>query len=179
MPPAAVAAADAESVPEQLARVLRRYRQAMGEALADGGYRPLMPAANWLLIALARQPGTVNDLARRLGLTKQAVSRLTDRLVVLGYCDRQRSQANRRQVRLSVTEAGARAADALQAGIQEADKALLGSLGGDERAAFRHALSVMAAVAPSPDAGSPGEGPPGEGSPGEGPPDAADAEEAD
>jgi DNA-binding MarR family transcriptional regulator len=133
-----------------------------------------MPAANWLLIALARQPGTVNDLARRLGLTKQAVSRLTDRLVVLGYCDRQRSQANRRQVRLSVTEAGARAADALQAGIQEADQALLGSLGDDERAAFRHALSAMAAVAPWPGAGSPDAGSPGEGSP-----DAADAEEAD
>jgi DNA-binding MarR family transcriptional regulator len=175
MPPAdAAAAADAESVPEQLARVLRRYRQAMGEALADGGYRPLMPAANWLLVALARQPGTVNDLARRLGLTKQAVSRLTDRLVVLGYCDRQRSQANRRQVRLSVTEAGARAAEALRAGIQEADEALLGSLDGDERAAFRHALSVMAVVAPVPDADSPDAGLPGGGSA-----DGGDVEEAD
>jgi DNA-binding MarR family transcriptional regulator len=145
-------AAGTESVPEQLARVLRRYRTAMSDALAGGGYRPLMPAANWLLIAVARQPGTVNDLARRLGLTKQAISRLTERLVVLGYCDRQRSQVNRRQVRLSVTEHGAGAAAALLAGIEEADRVLLASLGDAERAAFRRVLAVMA--------GTPGAGEP-------------------
>jgi DNA-binding MarR family transcriptional regulator len=140
-------AAGTESVPEQLARVLRRYRTVTGEALAGGGYRPLMPAANWLLIAVARQPGTVNDLAQRLGLTKQAVSRLTERLVVLGYCDRRRSQVNRRQVMLSVTEEGAGAAATLLAGIQEADEALLAPLGDAERAAFRRALAVMAGMA--------------------------------
>ena len=137
-------AAGAESVPEQLARVLRRYRPAMGEALAEGGYRPLMPAANWLLVAVARQPGTVNDLARRMDLTKQAVSRLAERLVILGYCDRVRSPANRRQVVLSVTEEGAGAAAALRAGIEEADEALLGSLDDGERAAFRRALASIA-----------------------------------
>lgn len=147
-------AAGSESVPEQLARVLRRYRTAMGDALAGGGYRPLMPAANWLLIAMDRQPGTVNDLARRLGLTKQAVSRLTERLVVLGYCDRERSQANRRQVMLSVTETGAGAAAALLAGIEDADEALLGTLGDGERAAFRRALAVMSGI-PGPGAERP------------------------
>ncbi len=139
-------AAGTESVPEQLARVLRRYRTAMGDALAEGGYRPLMPAANWLLIALARQPGTVNDLAHRLGLTKQAVSRLTERLVILGYCDRRRSQVNRRQVMLSVTEDGAGAAAALLAAVEEADEVLLAALGDAERAAFRRALAVMAVM---------------------------------
>lgn len=131
-------------MPEQLARLLRRYRTAMAEALADGGYRPLMPAANWLLIALAREPGTVNDLAGRLGLTKQAVSRLTERLVVLGYCDRRRGEVNRRQVMLSVTDAGAGAAAALLAGIAAVDEAMLGPVGDAERAAFRRVLAVVA-----------------------------------
>jgi DNA-binding MarR family transcriptional regulator len=124
----------------------------MSDALAGGGYRPLMPAATWLLIAMARQPGTVNDLARQLGLTKQAISRLTERLVVLGYCDRQRSQVNRRQVRLSVTEQGAGAAAAMLAGIEEADRVLLAPLGDVECAAFRRVLALMAETL---DAGEP------------------------
>src|ERR1700744_4930825 len=145
-------AAGTESVPEQLARLLRRYRTAMSEALADGGYRPLMPAANWLLIAVARQPGTVNELAGRLGLTKQAVSRLTERLVVLGYCDRRRGEVNRRQVMLSVTDAGAGAAAALLAGIAAADEATLGPLGEAERGTFQRGLAAVAKVSEMPDA---------------------------
>jgi len=150
-------------VPEQLARLLRRYRTAMNQALADGGYRPLMPAANWLLIAVARQPGTVNELAGRLGLTKQAVSRLTERLVILGYCDRRRGEVNRRQVMLSVTDAGAGAAAALLAGIAAVDEAMLGSLDEAERAAFRRVLAAVAEVSEMPDAR--GQGPVAAGEP--------------
>src|ERR1700759_1002597 len=99
-----------ETVAEQLATVLRGYRKAMSAALMGEDYGPIQPAATWLLLAMDREPGTVGVLATRLGLTKQAVSRLADRPVILGYCDRRRDEGNRRQVLLPTSEGGGRAA---------------------------------------------------------------------
>jgi DNA-binding MarR family transcriptional regulator len=136
-----------ETVAEQLATLLRAYRKAMAAALTAEDYGPIMPAATWLLLAMDREPGTVGDLGRRLGLTKQAVSRLADRLVILGYCDRQRSETNRRQVLLQVTGEGARAAGALRRGISQADAQLLAGLGRAGREAFRETLAGMVRAA--------------------------------
>jgi DNA-binding MarR family transcriptional regulator len=136
-----------ETVAEQLATVLRGYRKAMSAALTAEDYGPIQPAATWLLLAMDREPGTVGALAARLGLTKQAVSRLADRLVILGYCDRRRDETNRRQVRLRTSAAGARAAAVLRAGLDRADQRFLGGLGGAEREAFQTALAAMTGLA--------------------------------
>src|SRR6201996_8406823 len=114
----------AETVAEQLATVLRGYRQAMSAALAAEDYGPIMPAATWLLLAMDREPGTVTALASRLGLTKQAVSRLADRLVGLGYCDRRRDEVTRRQVLLRSSEAGSRVAAVLRSGLDRGHQRL-------------------------------------------------------
>src|ERR1700761_3326980 len=106
----------AETVAEQLASVLRGYRMAMSAAPTAEGYGPIMPAAAWLLLAMDRAPGTVN--------------RLADRLVVLGYCDRRRDEVNRRRVRLRTSEAGTRVAAVLRAGLDRADRRVLGELTG-------------------------------------------------
>ena len=148
----------AETVAEQLASVLRGYRMAMSAALTAEGYGPIMPAAAWLLLAMDREPGTVNALAARLGLTKQAVSRLADRLVVLGYCDRRRDEVNRRRVRLRTSEAGTRVAAVLRAGLDRADRRFLGELTGAEREKFRRALAGMAGAARAGRAGDSGAG---------------------
>lgn len=144
-----------ESQAERIATVLRFYRQTMAEALIDGGFRPVMPAATWLLLAMTRQPGTVGELARRLGTSKQAVSRLAERLVGLGYCDRRRGTANRRQVTLSATPEGAAAAEALRAAIEDADAILLDGLSENDRDTFRRALAHIATASTT--AGPPAE----------------------
>ncbi len=133
-----------ESSAEQLVVVLRRYREAMRAAVGAAGYRPIPPAANWLLLAIARQPGSVTDLGRRLGMAKQAVSRLADRLVTLGYCDRERSETNRRQVLLRPTREGAGAAAVLLAAIKQVDTTVLGCLDEREREAFGRTLGLLA-----------------------------------
>ena len=148
-----------ERVAEQLATVLRGYRRAMSAALTAEDYGPIQPAATWLLLAMDREPGTVGALATRLGLTKQAVSRLADRLVILGYCDRRRDEINRRQVLLRTSEAGARAAAVLRAGLDRADQRFLSGLGTAEREGFQAALAVMtglALVGGAPAPGGPG-----------------------
>lgn len=143
-----------ESQAERFASVLRFYRQAMRDALIDEGFRPVMPAATWLLLAVDRQPGTVGELARRLSTSKQAVSRLAERLVGLGYCDRRRGVANRRQVTVSTTGEGAAAAEALRAGLEAADAVLLDGLSEDDRDTF---CRVLAHVATASAAGPPAE----------------------
>ncbi|HEY2240343.1 MAG TPA: MarR family transcriptional regulator [Streptosporangiaceae bacterium] len=148
-----------ETVAEQLATVLRGYRKAMSAALTAEDYGPIQPAATWLLLAMDREPGTVGALATRLGLTKQAVSRLADRLVILGYCDRRRDETNRRQVLLRPSAAGARAAAVLRAGLDRADRRFLGGLGGAEREAFQATLAAMTGLALA--GGAPGPGDPG------------------
>ncbi len=115
----------------------------MNAALLAEDYRPVPPTANWLLLELARRSGSVNDLAARLGLAKQAVSRLADRLVSLGYCDRQRSETNRRQVWLSLTAEGRGAATALFTAIEEVDTRLLAHLDHAERETFGRVLDLL------------------------------------
>jgi DNA-binding MarR family transcriptional regulator len=132
-----------ETVAEQLATVLRGYRKAMSAALTAEDYGPIQPAAIWLLLTMDREPGTVGALATRLGLTKQAVSRLADRLVILGYCDRRRDETNRRRVLLRASEAGTRAAAVLRAGLDRADQRFLSGLGTAEREGFRTGLAMM------------------------------------
>jgi len=135
---------DTDTSAELLAVVLRHYREAMRAALLVEDYRPVPPAANWLLLALARQPGSVNDLARRLGTTKQAVSRLADRLVSLGYCDRRRSDTNRREVTLRPTAEGLGAATVLRTAIHDVDARIMCRLNQGQREAFQQALDLLA-----------------------------------
>lgn len=129
---------------EQVAAALRRYRRAMRSALEASGDLPVPPAANWLLLAVSAQPGSVNDLANRLGIAKQAVSRLADRLVVLGYCDRRRSATNRRTVLLSATEHGARVASTLRQATRAIDATVVEHLDDKSLDAFRRGLRLLA-----------------------------------
>ena len=133
----------ARTTPERLAVVLRRYREAMRDALEAQDYRPVPPTAFWFVIELARREGTVGDLARRLEMTKQAASRLADQLVALGYCDRERSETNRRQVLLRPTAEGRGAAMVLLAAIQKVDAGMLATLDAGQREVFHRALAQM------------------------------------
>lgn len=133
----------ARTTPERLAIVLRRYREAMRDALEAQDYRPVPPTSFWFVIELARSQGTVGELAARLDMTKQAASRLADQLAALGYCDRERSETNRRQVVLRATDEGRSAAMVLLAAIQKVDASMLSALDSDQRAAFHEALAQM------------------------------------
>ncbi|MGW6931435.1 MarR family winged helix-turn-helix transcriptional regulator [Lentzea sp. NPDC054927] len=133
----------ARTTPERLAVVLRRYREAMKDALEAQDYRPVPPTAFWFVIELARREGTVGDLARRLEMTKQAASRLADQLVALGYCDRERSDTNRREVLLRPTAEGRGAAMVLLAAIQKVDAGMLAALDPEQREVFHQALAQM------------------------------------
>ncbi len=70
--------------------------------------------ASWQLLAAASGGGTVPQLARGLGQTRQAVQRVADGLVETGLATYERNPHHRRSPRLQLTEQGAATLAALQ-----------------------------------------------------------------
>jgi DNA-binding MarR family transcriptional regulator len=71
--------------------------------LARQGHPDARPAHGFALQAIGRDGATASDIARRLGISKQAAGKTVDRLVALGYAERadDPADARRRLVRLT------------------------------------------------------------------------------
>ena len=130
---------------EQLIWLVRRFRQAMADDLAQRGAQPVPAAAKWLLLAVDRRAATVGDLAAQLGITKQAVSRMGDRLVDLGCCVREENSGDRREVILRCTAEGSRVAGALRETLVRVQSELLAPLTPARRSAFLELLAEVSA----------------------------------
>ncbi|SFF49215.1 MarR family winged helix-turn-helix transcriptional regulator [Blastococcus tunisiensis] len=93
--------------PVPLARLFAiAYRQlvdGLHERLAERGWTDVRPAFGFLLLALRAGPASLGDLPGVLGTSKQAVSKLVDRMVAAGYVERVPDPGDGRakQVRLS------------------------------------------------------------------------------
>jgi DNA-binding MarR family transcriptional regulator len=98
-----------------------------------------------------------SQVARSLRLDPSRVTRVTDRLVGLGYVERRADPSDRRRCRLSLTEAGreqlqqgmiatSRAVESIMAGVAPSDKAAL--LQGLE--ALRAAIDVLTETGSAP-----------------------------
>jgi DNA-binding MarR family transcriptional regulator len=83
---------------------LDRRLTASGEALAKGAGQSL---ARWLVLEMVQDdPATVSDIARMLGLTRQAVQRLADLLVDDGLAAYEDNPLHRRAKLLRITPTG-------------------------------------------------------------------------
>lgn len=77
---------------------------AAGEALAREGHQSL---ARWVVLdAIAEQPATVSNVARRRGMARQPVQRIADVLVDEGLASYRTNPNHRRAQLLSLTPAG-------------------------------------------------------------------------
>lgn len=73
-----------------------------------------MAQAKLLYVVTAAGELSMSETAQRLGITVSTASGAVDRLVELGLLERSDDPANRRQVRVSVTEIGRRSLEQLQ-----------------------------------------------------------------
>ena len=90
-----------------------------------------------VLAVVAANPGvTQNDLAASLVLKKSAVTRVVQRLETRGLLSRRRSLADRRAKLLTLTDAGARVAEGVQAATALRHEDWFAGIGADERAVF-------------------------------------------
>lgn len=97
------AGALAEQVFDALPPLMDALRRTMRRHVADGLSVPQFRCLNFV----AKRPGrSLSDLAELLGVTPPTASAMTDRLVRAGWLQVDPDAADRRRIRLSLTEAG-------------------------------------------------------------------------
>ena len=115
--------------------------------LAEELARPVGLTAAWwqVLGAALGEPQSVSEIARAMGLTRQAVQRIADLLVERGLAAYAENPAHRRAKLLTPTPAGRDAVAAINPAHRSAAKALVAELGADRLAevlAGMHELSA-------------------------------------
>ena len=101
-------------------------------AVAEELARPVgLTAAWWQVLGGAlREPQSVSDIARAMGLTRQAVQRIADLLVEKGMATYAPNPAHRRAKLLQATDAGRQAVRAINPAHATAARRLADEVGG-------------------------------------------------
>jgi DNA-binding MarR family transcriptional regulator len=97
-----------------LAALMRAARSTYAEAvrgpLAESGFEDIPRDGVFALSAIGLTEVSGGQLGRWLGVSKQAVSQLLDTLVLRGYVERSIDPADRRRMRLTLTDRGTQVA---------------------------------------------------------------------
>lgn len=118
--------------------VQRRYSRICTE-------HDLTPAQATLLCVIRDQSHGMGELAEILGMTKNAVSGLVDRIERRGLARRETPAHDRRAVILSTTSSGKAAVDALYADVAECLPRIATSLSSVEKRQFAEAVARVVA----------------------------------
>jgi DNA-binding MarR family transcriptional regulator len=130
------------SLAEQLLRLTRRLQRAQKRHLGPLG---LTPAQSRLLRTLTYfpEPPRMADLAQRLEVVPRAVTTLVDALEANGSVRRVPDPANRRVVRVEMTDAGRSTLEALHAARRAAAEDVLAPLTTAQREVLGELLSDL------------------------------------
>ncbi|SDJ41295.1 MarR family winged helix-turn-helix transcriptional regulator [Streptomyces indicus] len=129
---------------EQLLRLTRRMHRINKRYLEESGLG-ITPAQSRLLRALAHydEPPRMADLAARMEVVPRAVTTLVDGLEGGGRVRRVPDPANRRVIRIELTEAGREALRALRDARRSAAQDILAPLTAEQREVFGGLLSAL------------------------------------
>ncbi|CAM5612416.1 MarR family winged helix-turn-helix transcriptional regulator [Streptomyces pilosus] len=129
---------------EQLLRLTRRVHRIQKRHL-EGRELGVTPAQSRLLRTLAHygSPPRMADLAERLEVVPRAVTTLVDGLEASGKVRRVPDPANRRVIRIELTDDGRAALRELHAARRAAAEEILAPLGGDQREALGALLDTL------------------------------------
>jgi DNA-binding MarR family transcriptional regulator len=116
------------------------YAQAIRAELLQIGVDDLPRNGAFILAGIGAASGPRADLPRELGVTKQAVSQLTDTLVSRGYLERGAEPGDRRRVALALTGRGHEIVEAVVRAVDAVD----GQLG--ERVPDGHVEALRAGL---------------------------------
>ncbi|MGZ4384953.1 MAG: MarR family winged helix-turn-helix transcriptional regulator [Gaiellaceae bacterium] len=139
----------AGALAEELARVWLDVGRRMWSRKLSGSLHPKLAALSpgklqaLMLLGESSEP-RIGDLASRLGLDESTVTRLVDRLELLGLAARRPSQSDRRATVVVLTDDGQEALATLQTQRRRLFAEMLEALDADERREF---LRLTAKVA--------------------------------
>lgn len=120
------------SLPVLLAEGRATYGRAIRESYAEAGFDDIPKLGPRLLGGIMRfggSFGSASDVARDFGISKQAVSKLIDALVIRGYLERGVDPDDRRRLSLRLTERGKDAAEVTWKATDSVDRALEAAVG--------------------------------------------------
>jgi DNA-binding MarR family transcriptional regulator len=133
-------------IPAMLRAARRSYGHAIRMRLADVGFDDLPRNGPFVLGGLVNRGGTVSDLVRELGVSKQAASQLIDTLVVRGYLERRPDEEDRRRIAVAVTDRGRAAAAAVLSGVESVDAKLADAISPAELDGLRAGLVALCTI---------------------------------
>ena len=141
---------------EQLLRLTRRVHRIQKHHLERRGLG-VTPAQSRLLRTLAHygSPPRMADLAERLEVVPRAVTTLVDGLEASGKVRRVPDPANRRGIRIELTEDGRAALRELRAARRAAAEEILAPLADEQRAVLGDLLNTLLDGAAAPHHGGP------------------------
>lgn len=134
-------------LPWLLRRTNQRYRAAIRDHLAERGFDVLPQPGHWALMILARGGTDAGQLMSEMGVSKQAVSKLVDALVMAGFVDRRPNDADRRRTDLRLSANGRRAARLIADAVQATEDRFINELGTER---FADLVQMLARLAASP-----------------------------
>jgi DNA-binding MarR family transcriptional regulator len=119
-------------LPWLLRRANQRYRAAIRERMAERGFEGLPQPGFWALMILARGGTDASQLIKEMGVSKQAVSKLVEDLVMGGFVDRSPNATDRRRTDLRLSAKGRRAAEVIGDAVQATEAAFVSELGSEQ-----------------------------------------------
>lgn len=125
------------------------YSRAIREGYAEAGFDDIPKLGPRLLGGIRRfggSVGSVGDVARDFGVSKQAASKLIDTLVIRGYVERGTDPEDRRRLTLELTERGREAADIGWAASDRVDRELEEAVGAAAIAQMRETVGALVAL---------------------------------
>ena len=133
-----------------LPALLRAARGAYGNAvrreLAATGFDDLPRNGPYVLGGMANRGGSLSDLVRQLGVSKQSASQLIDILVLRGYLERHVSPDDRRRMEVVLTDRGRAAANAVRVAVDSVDEELARRLSPTELAGLAAGLIALTEI---------------------------------
>ncbi|MBS1882739.1 MAG: MarR family transcriptional regulator [Actinobacteria bacterium] len=136
-------------LPVLLAEGRATYGRAIRKGYAEAGFDDIPSLGPRLLGGIRRfggSVGSVGDVARDFGVSKQAASKLIDTLVVRGYVERGTDPEDRRRLTLELTERGREAADIGWEATERVDRALERAVGADAVTQMRETVGALVAL---------------------------------
>ncbi|MGP3977646.1 MarR family winged helix-turn-helix transcriptional regulator [Streptomyces sp. 8N114] len=132
----------ASDLADQLLRLTKRINHAHRQNFAPLG---VTPAQGRMLrtVAHSPQPPRMADLAARLGVVPRQVTSLVDALEERGLVRRAPDTANRRVIRIELTEGGSRALTELRRARRSAAEELLAPLTSGQRDELSRLLGLL------------------------------------
>lgn len=121
----------------------RMVRNVLGE-LATAGYGHLTPSQSLTVLFIGDGFDTVTQLADRLGMTTQAISKICATLHTEGLLGRHANAGDARVRRLELTAEGRRAVEAMRAAGAAAEQVWVDLVGAETLGVVRGALAAFA-----------------------------------